>query len=217
MDILSAPEAAAQIEKWRSEYSPDIGTGTYWLIGFSIVGVIVVHLWPRKKLELLIVFDGSKLFNDISSPIKYGEQLLCRIYRIGVENKTNRTLRNVRVIVKNMILTTTGQIISHFIDCSLGATNREGVSFNLEPGAMERFDVLYAKDSKAQHGPEFNFTIDDNQLALCIPNRKPNAALFKEPYDITLQVQAENTLAVSRRFVTAIDDQGNVLFKPVDG
>ncbi len=52
VDLIGLPEAAKQLEKWRLEYVPEIGKGTYWLIGFSILGVLLVNFWPKAKTAL---------------------------------------------------------------------------------------------------------------------------------------------------------------------
>lgn len=50
MDLIGLPEAAKQIERLQLEYIPDVGAGTYWLIAFSVIGVLAVHFWPKKDV-----------------------------------------------------------------------------------------------------------------------------------------------------------------------
>lgn len=50
MDLIGLPAAAEQIREWLN-YFPNIGDGTYFLIGFSVIGLLVLNLWPRFRTD----------------------------------------------------------------------------------------------------------------------------------------------------------------------
>lgn len=48
MDLIGLPGAATQLKEWAA-YLPEIGSGTYYIIAFSVVGLLIVHLWPKAQ------------------------------------------------------------------------------------------------------------------------------------------------------------------------
>ncbi len=75
MDLIGFPEAAKQIETWRLEYVPDIGGGTYFLIAFSVIGVLLVHFWPSKyTIAPKVSFDPQAFIETVA----FGEIITIR-------------------------------------------------------------------------------------------------------------------------------------------
>ena len=48
MDLIGLPSAATQLKDWAA-FLPEIGSGTYWVILFSVIGLLIVHLWPKAQ------------------------------------------------------------------------------------------------------------------------------------------------------------------------
>jgi hypothetical protein len=165
--------------------------------------------------ELNIFFAETPLLNEVTSTAKYGDSLLCRIHRVAIRNDAAKTIRNVRVVIENMVLVDTDQIITSFIGTRLGPSRHDGDMFDLPPDATEMVDVVYAKDSKVQHGPAFEFRIRDNEVGFCLANDAFPNTLFKAHYEITLQAQGDDVPSVLARFSIRADEHGDVKLEPI--
>lgn len=130
---------------------------------------------------------------------RYGEPLLCQVFRVGLTNRSKSPIHNASIVVERLTLPENGQELSLFLGERLWHANRDDTSVAISSGATEWFDVIFTTAPNINHtGFEHRIRLDE--FGFCLPDKFPENLSAKRNYILSLRSQSDETTMQIKRF-----------------